>query len=164
MQASWSARPKQLLRYGNVAPKLPLTVPQYGLYDRPELEHWYKGRVVLAGDAAHPTSPHIGQGANQAFEDVYHLIRVLLKFNPDGSPPSTEVLEKAFKEYESIRIPRTTDLVREARKTGESRALQGVDSCKARNAVLRDLWSDKEKLVASYSHVWEQPFVGKSEI
>ena len=30
---------------------------QYGLYDRPELSCWHKGRVVLIGDAAHPTSP-----------------------------------------------------------------------------------------------------------
>lgn len=34
-----------------------LTFPQYGLYDRPELQSWHKGRVVLLGDAAHPTSP-----------------------------------------------------------------------------------------------------------
>jgi salicylate hydroxylase len=30
---------------------------QYGLYDRPELKSWHQGRVLLIGDAAHPTSP-----------------------------------------------------------------------------------------------------------
>lgn len=42
---------------------------KYGLYDRPELEpeQWYSGRCVMVGDAVHPTSVHLGQGANQAW-------------------------------------------------------------------------------------------------
>lgn len=34
---------------------------------------WYRGRVVLIGDAAHATSPHCGQGAAQAIEDALVL-------------------------------------------------------------------------------------------
>ena len=34
---------------------------------------WYRGRVVLVGDAAHATSPHAGQGAAQAIEDAVVL-------------------------------------------------------------------------------------------
>ncbi len=31
--------------------------------------NWYKGRVILIGDAAHATTPHLGQGAGMAIED-----------------------------------------------------------------------------------------------
>jgi 2-polyprenyl-6-methoxyphenol hydroxylase-like FAD-dependent oxidoreductase len=34
---------------------------------------WYRGRVLLIGDAAHGTSPHAGQGAAQAIEDALVL-------------------------------------------------------------------------------------------
>ena len=38
---------------------------------------WYWGRVVLIGDAAHATSPHVGQGAAMAMEDAVVLADVL---------------------------------------------------------------------------------------
>jgi 2-polyprenyl-6-methoxyphenol hydroxylase-like FAD-dependent oxidoreductase len=34
---------------------------------------WYRGRVVIIGDAAHATSPHVGQGAAMAIEDAIVL-------------------------------------------------------------------------------------------
>jgi 2-polyprenyl-6-methoxyphenol hydroxylase-like FAD-dependent oxidoreductase len=40
---------------------------------------WYRGRVVLLGDAAHATTPHLGQGAGMAIEDAVVLAEELSK-------------------------------------------------------------------------------------
>ncbi|KAF7333483.1 FAD/NAD(P)-binding domain-containing protein [Mycena venus] len=89
-------------------------ITKYGLYDRPELKSWHVGHVLLIGDAAHPTSPHLGQGANQAFEDVDNLIRLL-----------AAALSAVFTEFEAVRMERTAALVRGARELGEKRVVGG---------------------------------------
>jgi 2-polyprenyl-6-methoxyphenol hydroxylase-like FAD-dependent oxidoreductase len=38
---------------------------------------WYKGHVMLIGDAAHGTTPHLGQGAGMAIEDSLVLAEEL---------------------------------------------------------------------------------------
>jgi 2-polyprenyl-6-methoxyphenol hydroxylase-like FAD-dependent oxidoreductase len=43
---------------------------------------WHKGRVLLIGDAAHATTPHLGQGAAQAVEDGVVLGELLARDEP----------------------------------------------------------------------------------
>ncbi|MBU2064996.1 MAG: FAD-dependent oxidoreductase [Gammaproteobacteria bacterium] len=45
-------------------------------------ESWFKGRVLLIGDAAHATTPHLGQGAGMAIEDALVLSLELLGDDP----------------------------------------------------------------------------------
>nr|WP_314576803.1 FAD-dependent oxidoreductase [uncultured Pseudomonas sp.] len=45
-------------------------------------EPWFKGRVLLIGDAAHATTPHLGQGAGMAIEDALVLS---MELTVDGS-------------------------------------------------------------------------------
>jgi 2-polyprenyl-6-methoxyphenol hydroxylase-like FAD-dependent oxidoreductase len=45
--------------------------------------HWVQGRVALMGDAAHATTPNLGQGAAQALEDAWALGLALQKFGPE---------------------------------------------------------------------------------
>ncbi|KAI0062853.1 FAD/NAD(P)-binding domain-containing protein [Artomyces pyxidatus] len=128
---------------------------KYGLYDRPELKSWHKGRIVLLGDAAHPTSPHLGQGANQAFEDVLLLTTLLDQRNADRSTLDTATLAEIFTEYERERIPRSAKLVKGARAQGEGRVVQGVEGCKIRNAIVRGILKDDESMGKAYAHLYE---------
>lgn len=64
----------------------------------PEIKPWEgplaeKGKVVLAGDAAHPMSPYRGQGLNNAVLDVVGFvegIRKLVGVDRDGKPTGSK--------------------------------------------------------------------------
>lgn len=47
--------------------------------DLKRLDKWHKDKVVLVGDAAHATTPNMGQGAGQGIEDAYYLANFLAK-------------------------------------------------------------------------------------
>lgn len=50
---------------------------KWAIYDRPPLDQWSDGDVVLLGDAAHPMVPSMAQGATQALEDAACLAQKL---------------------------------------------------------------------------------------
>jgi 2-polyprenyl-6-methoxyphenol hydroxylase-like FAD-dependent oxidoreductase len=60
---------------------------------------WSDGRVVLLGDACHPMTPYMAQGAATSIEDAAVLSRVLQENNS---------VEEALTQYESHRKPRTS--------------------------------------------------------
>jgi 2-polyprenyl-6-methoxyphenol hydroxylase-like FAD-dependent oxidoreductase len=57
---------------------------------------WFRGRVVIGGDAAHTVAPHLTQGAAMAAEDAYVLAREVLE---DGSPVETRLMKYSRKRY-----------------------------------------------------------------
>jgi salicylate hydroxylase len=138
---------------------------KYGLYDRPQLEpeQWYspnKGRCILIGDAAHPTSPHLGQGANQALEDCYHLARLLPNIESGSEDILTsEALNAVFSAFARLRQPRTAALVKGARAQGENRVVDGgPEACAARDERLREGWVDEEALERKNDMLLKEPF------
>ncbi|WP_313484118.1 FAD-dependent urate hydroxylase HpxO [Acinetobacter variabilis] len=78
------------------------------IHDIEPLAQFYKSRVVIVGDAAHSTTPDIGQGGCQAMEDAIYLARSL-QINTLG-------LEDALKRYQNKRNERANELVLRARK------------------------------------------------
>lgn len=72
------------------------------LGDLAPLERWWRGRVVLVGDAAHATTPNLGQGGAQAIEDAAALAAELAGYG-SGVAPAPEDLARAFAAFEARR-------------------------------------------------------------
>ncbi|HWU12322.1 MAG TPA: FAD-dependent monooxygenase [Streptomyces sp.] len=60
-------------------------------------EPWYRGRIAVAGDAAHASSPHMAQGAAMAAEDAVVLARCL---------DASDDLDEALRSWWERRMPR----------------------------------------------------------
>jgi 2-polyprenyl-6-methoxyphenol hydroxylase-like FAD-dependent oxidoreductase len=73
---------------------------KWAILEREPLPRWSSGRVALLGDAAHPMTPYMAQGAATAIEDAAVLARC---FAAAG-----ENVEGAFRLYEDHRKPRTS--------------------------------------------------------
>lgn len=84
----------------------------YPVHDMPAVPRWHRGAIVLAGDAAHATSPSAGQGASMAIEDAVVLAKCLRDL-PD--------LEQAFVAYEKLRRERVERVVRYSARVGQAK-------------------------------------------
>ncbi|KAF3069286.1 3-hydroxybenzoate 6-hydroxylase 1 [Trichoderma lentiforme] len=143
---------------------------KFGLFDRDELEpeQWYSRRCVLVGDAAHPTSPHLGQGANQAMEDCYHLSTALPNLSTEAQDEDykrnleelgSSLSESIFRPFAEKRQPRTSILVKGARALGEKRVAVGPEKGRERDeAVAQSYQGAAEAVVAKFEGLLSQPF------
>ena len=76
---------------------------KWALLERDPLATWRQGRVVLLGDACHPMTPYMAQGAASALEDAVVLSRCLERVRDDG-------IDRALSAYEATRKPRASEI------------------------------------------------------
>lgn len=96
------------------------------VYDREPLKRWGRGRVTLLGDAAHPMTPNLGQGACQAIEDAVVLAECV---SGEAS------VAGALRCYEERRAGRVAGIVRRSRLLGRAGQLENPLLCALRDAV-----------------------------
>ncbi|MFI7541449.1 FAD-dependent monooxygenase [Actinoplanes sp. NPDC049599] len=94
-----------------------------GLQDMPPVPVWHRGRVALAGDAAHAMTPSSGQGASLTIESAVELARCLRDLP----------VEQAFTSYEGLRRPRVEKVAARSARVNSDKAPGPV------GRVLRDL-------------------------
>src|SRR6478736_4729005 len=98
------------------------------IHDRKPVSTWSSGRVSLLGDAAHPTTPNLGQGGCMAIEDAVVLAHHLVKQSS---------LADALKAYERKRVRHTTKIVYASWQFGRIAQLEGSFSTWLRDVALR---------------------------
>jgi FAD-dependent urate hydroxylase len=86
----------------------PMSTNRVEILDLDPFYTWVKGRVAVLGDAAHNTTPDIGQGGCSAMEDAVSL-QWAFRDHPDD-------VHAALTAYQHARAERAADLVLKARK------------------------------------------------
>lgn len=120
-------------RYHEPVPELIESTPDGGLIwgdiiDLPPQEQFAFGRVVLIGDAAHATTPNMGQGACQAIEDAAFLYSLM---------QSGKGIEEVFRDFETIRKPRTRKVVEGSWRAGKVAQWQHPIAVGLRNRLMK---------------------------
>jgi 2-polyprenyl-6-methoxyphenol hydroxylase-like FAD-dependent oxidoreductase len=131
-----SVRSALLERYGDWADPIPsliggtdeAAIRRVDIYDRDPLDRWTDGRVTLLGDAAHPMSPDLGQGAAMAFEDAVVLAKCLR---------AHDEVPAALQAYERQRLERTTGMVKGSRQACTLSLWENRVACGFRNTLFR---------------------------
>jgi salicylate hydroxylase len=106
---------------------------KWGLRDREPLPVWTRGRVTMLGDAAHPMTPYLGQGACMAIEDGMILGRAFA---------ASHSLAEAFSRYEAARRDRANGVQLAARYQGtQHHGSTGSGPSSGKTAVTLGLFS-----------------------
>jgi salicylate hydroxylase len=105
---------------------LPTELNRWGMFDMLDypLSSFTNGRITLAGDAAHGSTPHLGSGAGMGIEDATVLVALLEQAatvlrEGDRDVSKAKTLTDAFETYDSARRERAQWLVRSSRRQGE---------------------------------------------
>jgi len=106
---------------------LPKSWRRWATADREPIAQWSFGRATLLGDAAHPTTQYMAQGACMAIEDAVTLGEALRVHDNNWV--------KAFDLYQRARVARTARIVLSGREMGRIYHAKGVE-----RLVRNDLW------------------------
>jgi 2-polyprenyl-6-methoxyphenol hydroxylase-like FAD-dependent oxidoreductase len=119
--------------FGSLAMQIIAATPEENIirsdiFDLNPIPLWWKDRVALLGDAAHATTPNLGQGGCQAVEDGWVIAKCL------KDSPSIKI---AFEKYQGIRYEKALHVVRLSWRFGSMTNLGNPILQSLRNGLMR---------------------------
>jgi len=113
---------------------LPRSWKRWATADRDPIGQWTYGRVTLLGDAAHPTTQYMAQGACMAMEDAVTLGEALRVTAGGHGHDWAQALDL----YQRSRVARTARIVLSSREMGRIYHAKGVE-----RLVRNSLWQGR---------------------
>lgn len=107
----------------------PQTLLRTDLFDLSPISNWTSDNIALLGDAAHATTPNLGQGAAQAIEDAYVLASTL--------KAGLSNISEALKMYQQKRIKKARFIVNTSWKLGQLTNIKNPVGIALRNFMIR---------------------------
>jgi 2-polyprenyl-6-methoxyphenol hydroxylase-like FAD-dependent oxidoreductase len=107
----------------------PATLIRTDLFDLQPIHQWTSQNIALAGDAAHATTPNLGQGAAQAIEDAYVLVS-MLKDHVNDIPEALAI-------YQKKRIKKAHYIVNTSWRLGQLTNMRHPVGIRLRNWMIR---------------------------
>lgn len=98
------------------------------IYDFAPISRWHEGQVALIGDAAHATTPNLGQGGCQAVEDAFVIAKALKDFQEPA---------KAFEAFQATRFEKANYVVNASWQFARLTNLSPAWLISLRNGLLR---------------------------
>lgn len=125
--------PDRVLYFNDIANKIiAQTDKKYihfsSISDLKPLNKWYKDNVCLIGDAAHATTPNLGQGGCQAIEDAFAIGKLLEK----GLD-----FPQIFDSFQSLRFQKVNVIVKQSHLLGRVSHIENKLLAKCRNIAMR---------------------------
>ena len=112
--------------------ELPKSWKRWATADREPIGNWVFGRATILGDAAHPTTQYMAQGACMAMEDAVTLGEALRVCHKDW--------DQALQLYQKNRITRTARIVLSGREMGRLYHAAGVE-----RLIRNSLWKGRSQ-------------------
>ena len=112
--------------------ELPKTWKRWATADKDPIDTWVFGRACILGDAAHPTTQYMAQGACMAMEDAVTLGEAL-RVSGKNWPVALQL-------YQKNRVPRTARIVLSSREMGRIYHATGVE-----RLVRNSLWKGRSQ-------------------
>src|SRR5882757_8506039 len=94
---------------------------------------WHSGRVLMIGDAAHASGPHVSQGAAMAIEDAIVLAELIGR----ELPGETVLSQFMARRYERCKFVQDV-----SRQVGRDGNIDDPQACAERNARMRESFRD----------------------